>query len=127
MPRLHILSTILPLTTGIVLFAIPAQAATTAQKHAIHHLAAMHAGAYGPPTAIRANNTTPTMTVVFTLPDKSRRLFFVRPNGRVEAMRYRPVVGGDAAAPAPASPAPPSPPSTPEGGGYGGEEGCACE
>ncbi len=124
MPRLITLSTGLLTAAGILLLATTAQAATPAQKHAIRHLAAMHAGAYGPPTAIRTNNTTRTMTVAFTLPDGSLRLFFVRPNGRVQTMHHRPVVGSDTTA---TTPSPPSEPSPPERGGYGDDECGACE
>ncbi len=126
MPRFHFLFSGLPIAAVILLFTTTAQAATPAQKHAIRHLAAMHAGAYGPPTAIRTNNTTRTMTVVFTLPDRSLRLFFVRPNGRVQAIHHRPVVDSGTTPAAPASSPPPDDPA-PEGGGYGDDDCGECD
>ena len=120
MPRFSRFSIGLATAAGILLATTAAQAATPAQNRAIRHLAATHAAAWGPPTAIRGSNLTRTMTVVFTLPDDTRRLFFVMPNGRVEGTSYRPVAGDDqSAAPTPdaAPPANTSPPE-PEGGKY---------
>ncbi len=123
MPRFHFLFSGLPAAAGILLLATAAtEAATSAQNQAIRHLVATHAPDWGPPTAIRTSNLTRTMTVVFTLPDDTRRLFFIMPNGRVEGTAYRPVTSDDqSASPTPnaAPPADPAP-TEPEDGDYDG-------
>ena len=107
--------------TAIMITITSAQAITRAQQRAIRHLAAIHAATLGPPTAIRQNNLGRTISVVFTLPNKALKVFFIMPNGRLDSTSFVPVRGASddqaAAAPAPApAPAPSTPGTTPSGG-----------